>query len=82
MFLGNRYRNSPNMIWNLGNDFQALESSRNMTTLRWRLRMESGVRTANILTVEFIFPASQSQDDPNWVPRINMNSVYSYLPSL
>ena len=24
---------------------------------------------------------SESQDDPNWIPRINTNSVYTYLPA-
>ena len=24
---------------------------------------------------------SESQDDPNWIPRINTNGVYTYLPT-
>jgi len=24
---------------------------------------------------------SESQDDPNWIPRINTNGVYTYYPS-
>jgi hypothetical protein len=35
VFLGNRYRNSPNVIWNLGNDFQYWNPPE-LTPLRWR----------------------------------------------
>ena len=24
---------------------------------------------------------SESQDDPNWIPRINTNGVYTYFPT-
>ena len=43
VFLGNRYRNSPNIIWNLGNDFQAWRNQ-NMKPQYWRLWTESGAQ--------------------------------------
>ena len=79
-FLGNRYRNSPNVIWNLGNDFQYWNPPELDDAT---LAIADGIRSqdSKVLTVQFMFPASMSQDDPAWVPRINVNSVYSYLPA-
>ena len=47
------------------------------------LAIADGIRSqdSKVLTVQFTFPASQSQQDPPWVSRINVNSVYSYLPA-
>ena len=80
-FLGNRYKHSPNIIWNLGNDFQG-----------WRRQYQDDVVLAivdgisnndpnHLITVQLDFPVSESQDDVNWIPRITANGVYTYYPT-
>ena len=78
-FLGNRYRNYPNIIWEFGNDFQLWRTQLNDAVI---LAIADGVRSADpnhIITIELDYPVSESQDDPNWISRINMNSVYTYF---
>jgi PKD repeat protein len=77
-FLGNRYKNSPNIIWNLGNDFQYWTNATNEAMI---LAIADGIRSADsnhLLTVELNFPVSQSMNDPNWASRISINGVYTY----
>src|SRR4029453_16210963 len=78
-FLGNRYRNSPNIIWNLGNDFNWRTQQQDAVILAIADGIKS-VDTNHLLTVELDAPISESQDDPNWIPRITVNSVYTYYP--
>jgi hypothetical protein len=80
-FLGNRYKNSPNIIWNLGNDFQNWATQQNDAVI---LAIADGIKsvdTNHLMTVELNSPVSESQDDPNWIRRITVNSVYTYHPT-
>ena len=79
-FLGNRYRNSPNVIWNLGNDFQKWQIPANNAVI---LAIADGIRSVDnkLMTVQLNYLVSESHDDPNWIPRINTNGVYSYHPT-
>ena len=77
-FLGKRYTNYPNIIWNFGNDFQLWRTAANDAVI---LAIADGLRSADpnhLVTIELDFPVSESQDDANWIPRINMNGVYTY----
>jgi hypothetical protein len=79
-FLGNRYRNYPNIIWNMGNDFGEWPNQNNDAVI---LAIADGIKsvdTVHPMTVEFN-GTSESQDDPNWIPRININSAYTYFPT-
>jgi hypothetical protein len=80
-FLGNRYKNYPNIIWNFGNDFQLWRTQQNDAVI---LAIADGLRSADsnhLITIELDFFVSESQDDPNWIPRINTNGVYTYYPT-
>ena len=80
-FLGNRYRNYPNIIWNFGNDFQLWRIPLNDAAI---LAIADGVRNTDpnhLITVQLDYPVSESQDDTNWIPRINTNGVYTYYPT-
>jgi hypothetical protein len=80
-FLGNRYKNSPNIIWNLGNDFQNWATQQNDAVI---LAIADGIKsvdTNHLITVELNSSVSESQDDPNWIPRITANGVYTYYPT-
>jgi hypothetical protein len=80
-FLGNRYKNSPNIIWNLGNDFQNWAMQENDAVI---LAIADGIKSVDanhLITIELNSMASESQDDPNWISRITVNGVYSYYPT-
>jgi hypothetical protein len=80
-FLGNRYKNYPNIIWNFGNDFQQWRIQQNDAVI---LAIADGLRSADsnhLITIQLDFFVSESQDDPNWIPRINTNGVYTYYPT-
>ena len=80
-FLGNRYKNYSNIIWNFGNDFQQWRTQQNDAVI---LAIADGVRSTDqnhLITIELDFPVSESQDDSNWISRINTNGVYTYYPT-
>ena len=80
-FLGNRYKNSPNIIWNLGNDFQNWATQQNDAVI---LAIADGIErvdTNHLMTIELNFMVSESQDDPNWISRITANGVYTFYPT-
>jgi hypothetical protein len=80
-FLGNRYKDDPNVAWLNGNDF-------NMWTIpeddKLVQAVSRGIRSVapNLLqTVELNVRTSSSFDDPRWIPLIELNSTYSYSPT-
>jgi hypothetical protein len=80
-FLGNRYKDSPNIIWNLGNDFQNWATQQNDAVV---LAIADGIKsvdTNHLMTIELNGLVSESQDDPNWISRITANAVYTYHPT-
>src|SRR5213080_2522324 len=80
-FLGNRYRNYPNIIWNFGNDFQQWRIQQNDACI---LAIADGLRSTDsnhLITIQLDYLVSESQDDPNWISRINTNGVYTYYPT-
>ena len=80
-FLGNRYSNYSNVIWNFGNDFQQWRTPENDAVI---LAIADGVRSADpnhLITIQLDYYVSESQDDLNWIPRINTNGVYTYYPT-
>src|SRR5215475_7614343 len=63
-FLGNRYRNSPNIIWNLGNDFQNWRDQQYEAPI---LAIVDGIRSTDpnhLITIQLDYAVSESQDDP------------------
>jgi uncharacterized protein DUF4038/collagenase-like protein with putative collagen-binding domain len=80
-FLGNRYKDSPNIIWNFGNDFQNWATQQNDAVI---LAIADGIKsvdTNHLMTIELNSPVSESQDDLNWISRITANGVYTYHPT-
>jgi len=80
-FLGDRYKNSPNMIWNLGNDFQNWRKQQNDAVILAIADGIESVDTNHLMTIELNSMVSESQDDPNWISRITANGVYTYYPT-
>lgn len=87
-FLGNRYANSPNIFWNMGNDFGPDNGSgsggwANATADANMIGIAKGILSKDAnhpMTIELGWNISQSLDDPRWWPVINVNGCYSYYP--
>ncbi len=80
-FLGSRYANSPNIFWNLGNDFEDWGTATNDDVI---LAIAKGILskdTNHLMTIELNYTVSQSLDDPNWQPVVSVNGVYTYAPT-
>ena len=80
-FLGNRYKDSPNIIWNLGNDFQNWANQQNDAVI---LAIADGIKSVDrnhLMTIQLNYFVSESQDDLNWISRITANGVYTCYPT-
>ena len=80
-YLGNRYKNFPNIIWCSGNDFQNWSDPTNDTVV---LAVASGIKdydTNHLQTIELNYLVSSSLDDSNWAPIVGLNAAYTYAPT-
>ena len=80
-FLGQRYKDAPNIIWMLGNDYQIDQWK---TYDPFEIALSQGLRTADpakLQTIELNPPVSTSFDDPLWPPLIDISTAYSYTPT-
>jgi Protein of unknown function (DUF4038)/Putative collagen-binding domain of a collagenase len=81
IFVGERYKDAPNIIWMLGNDYQIDQWA---TYDPFEIALSQGIRAADpqqLQTVELNPPVSTSFDDPSWPPLIDIASAYSYTPT-
>ena len=80
VYLGNRYKNFPNIVWQSGNDFQTWDGvDDNYVTA-----VANGIRSVDpnhIQTIELNYCLSGSLDDPNWAPIISLDAAYTYNPT-
>jgi hypothetical protein len=80
-YLGNRYKNFPNIIWSHGNDFQNWSTSSNDVVV---LVVALGIRdydTNHLQTIQLNYYISSSLDDSNWAPVVGLNAAYTYSPT-
>jgi len=80
-FLGNRYKNVPNIIWMSGNDFQTWRTPADDEVVR---AVAQGIRdndTNHLHTTELDYLVSSSLDDPTWNPILGLNGTYTYFPT-
>lgn len=80
-YLGNRYRNFPNIIWNNGNDFQNWSTPTNDAVATAVALGIKDYDTNHLQTVLLSYSTSSSLDDPNWAPIVGLNAVYTYYPT-
>jgi hypothetical protein len=77
-YLGNRYKDFPNLFWASGNDY-----------VKWSVATNDAVMTSvalgikdkdpnHLQTVELNYQASSSLDDTNWAPIVGLNFAYTY----
>ncbi|HEY1708349.1 MAG TPA: DUF4038 domain-containing protein [Rhizomicrobium sp.] len=80
-FLGNRFKNYPNIIWMSGNDFQSWQDPSQDALVS---AVAKGIRNtdpAHLQTIELSYYVSASLDDPTWKPIVGLNAVYTYRPT-
>ncbi len=81
-YIGNRYKNFPNVIWITGNDFQTWSTSNQDNTLIENVMQGIASTDANHLqTTELNYDISGSLDDSLLVPYTSMAGAYTYYPT-
>jgi hypothetical protein len=80
-FLGDRYKDFPNIVWMSGNDFQIWSTPAADAVV---MAVALGIKDNDpnhIHTVELDYLTSGSLDNPNWAPIISLNASYTYYPT-
>jgi hypothetical protein len=80
-YLGNRYKNFPNLIWLTGNDYQKWSVATNDAVIT---SVTLGIKdkdTNHLHTIQLNYQASTSLDDTNWAPIVDLNLAYTYYPT-
>ena len=80
-YLGNRYKNCPNIIWMHGNDFQSWQNANDDALVQAVARGIRSVNSNHIHTVELNYSTSGSLEDQSWAPLIELNAAYTYFPT-
>lgn len=80
-YLGNRYKNTHNLVWIVGNDFQTWNSSSSDNS--FVAAIMQGIASADpnhLQTTELNYNVSGSLDDSLLVPYTTMAGSYTYYP--
>src|SRR5208282_728434 len=80
-YVGNRYKDFPNIIWMYGNDFQTWANPADDAIV---LSVAKGIRSVDpnhIHTTELNYLTSGSLDDARWEPFVELDGVYTYYPT-
>ena len=80
-FLGNRYKNFPNIIWMSGNDFQSWRTPGDDAVVRAVSLGIQDTDTNLLQSTELDYVLSSSLDDTNWNPILGLNGTYTYYPT-
>jgi hypothetical protein len=81
LYLGNRYKSFPNIVWSSGNDFQTWNTSSTDNNLVYQVM--AGIAKADpnhVQTTELNYKASYSnQDTAKLAPLLKLDSAYTYF---
>ena len=80
-YLGNRYRNFPNIIWMHGNDFQSWRNAGDDELVQAVAHGIMSMDHEHIHTLELDYLTSGSLDDASWAPLVQLSAAYTYFPS-
>lgn len=80
-FLGERYRDVPNIIWMSGNDFQTWRTPADDAVVRAVALGILDRDTNHLHTAELDYVVSSSLDDTNWDGIFGLNATYTYFPT-
>ena len=79
-YLGNRYKNFPNLVWSNGNDYQDWPAADSVFLAI--VNAIKAVDSSHIQTLELDYNNSMAFDDSNWVaPVLGLNWSYTYFPA-
>jgi len=81
VFLGNRYKNTPNLVWDFGNDFQNWNSNPTDNNLVEQLMAGiASVDPNHLMDIELDYYTSYSnQDTAKLAPVLSFDAAYTYL---
>lgn len=80
-YLGNRFKDTPNIIWMSGNDFQSWRDDSQNAQVRAVMKGIASKDPNHIQTVELDYYVSASLDDKALRPFIGLDAVYTYRPT-
>jgi hypothetical protein len=80
-YLGNRYKDFPNIIWMHGNDFQSWRNAADDALVQAVAHGIRSIDANHIHTVELNYQTSGSLEDKSWAPLIELNAAYTYFPT-
>ena len=80
VYLGNRYKNFPNIVWLHGNDFQTWSTASDDAVVSAVAKGIQSVDPNHLQTVELNYDTSGSLDDSTWTSLIGLDTAYSYYP--
>jgi hypothetical protein len=80
-YLGQHYKDFPNLIWMHGNDFQSWQNPEDNALVQAVALGIKSVDQNHSHTVELNFLTSGSLDDPSWAPLIGLDAAYTYYPT-
>lgn len=81
VFLGNRYKNFPNIIWITGNDFQTWRDATDNTLMQSLMAGIASVDIHHLQTTQLDFNASNSLEDSLLAPYTTLSGAYDYYCS-
>lgn len=81
VYLGNRYKNFPNIVWMSGNDFQTWQNSGDDALVLAVVKGIKSVDLNHIHTAELNYSSSTTLDDSNWASLAGLNAAYTYYPT-
>ena len=80
-YLGDRFKDVPNIIWMYGNDFQTWSDSGDDAVV---LAVAAGIKSTDanhIHTTELNYLSSGSLDDARWEQILGLDGAYTYYPT-
>lgn len=80
-FLGRRFKETPNIIWMSGNDFQTWRDASQTALVKAVMKGLAAKDRNHIQTVELDYLVSASLDDGSLRPLVGLDAVYTYKPT-
>jgi hypothetical protein len=80
-FLGNRFKDHPNIIWMSGNDFQSWRDKAQNKLVRAVMQGLADSDATHPQTIELDYYVSASMEDGPLRPLLGLDAVYTYRPT-
>ena len=81
VYLGNFFKDLPNIIWMSGNDFQSWQTASDDADARAVALGIQSVDPSALQTTQLSYTVSSSLDDVNWTSLLGLNAAYTYSPT-